>query len=88
MAGDTAGELLENNHLILNLNEPSQLEDTSWIRPGKVIREVSLSTEGGKACVDFAVKYACCTSSMMRDGMALRGRCHPTHARSPGVTSI
>ncbi len=56
MAGDTAGELLENNHLILNLNEPSQLEDTSWIRPGKVIREVSLSTEGGKACVDFAVK--------------------------------
>ena len=57
MAGDTAGELLENNYLILNLNEPSQLEDTSWIRPGKVIREVSLSTEGGKACVDFAVKY-------------------------------
>ena len=29
MAGDTAGELLENNYLILNLNEPSQIEDTS-----------------------------------------------------------
>ena len=57
MAGDTAGELLENNYLILNLNEPSQIEDTSWIRPGKVIREVSLTTEGGKARVDFAVKY-------------------------------
>ena len=57
MAGDTAGELLENNYLLLNLNEPSEIEDTSWIRPGKVIREVSLSTEGGKACVDFAVKY-------------------------------
>lgn len=57
MAGDTAGEVLENNHLILNLNAPSAIKDTSWIRPGKVIRDVSLSTEGGKACVDFSVKH-------------------------------
>ncbi len=57
MAGDTPGELLEHNYLILNLNAPCAIKDTSWIRPGKVIREVSLSTEGGKACVDFAVKY-------------------------------
>lgn len=57
MAGDTPGELLENNYLVLNLNEPCAIEDTSWIRPGKVIREVSLSTEGGKACVDFAVEH-------------------------------
>ena len=57
MAGDTAGDLLENNHLILNLNEPSKIADTSWIKPGKVIREVSLSTQGGIDCVDFAVEY-------------------------------
>ncbi|MDP7048682.1 MAG: glycoside hydrolase family 97 N-terminal domain-containing protein [Verrucomicrobiota bacterium] len=57
MAGDTAGELLENNHLILNLNQPSRIGDTSWIKPGKVIREVSLSTQGGIDCVDFAVEY-------------------------------
>ena len=57
MAGDTAGELLENNFLILNLNEPLAIKDPSWIRPGKVIRDVTLSTAGGKACVDFVVKY-------------------------------
>ena len=57
MAGETAGDLLENNHLILNLNEPSRIGDTSWIKPGKVIREVSLSTQGGIDCVDFAVEY-------------------------------
>jgi len=57
LAGDTAGELLEHNYLLLNLNAPCAIKDTRWIRPGKVIREVSLSTEGGKACVDFAVKY-------------------------------
>ena len=57
MAGRTAGEILENNYLVLNLNEPCQIDDTSWIRPGKVIREVTLTTQGGLACVDFAVKH-------------------------------
>jgi alpha-glucosidase len=28
----------------------------SWIKPGKVIREVTLTTQGGLACVDFAVE--------------------------------
>jgi len=56
MIGDTPGELLERNYLILNLNDPCAIGDTSWIKPGKVIREVTLTTTGGKACVDFAVK--------------------------------
>jgi len=55
MAAEAPGKLLENNDLLLNLNEPSKISDTSWIRPGKVIREVTLSTRGGIACVDFAV---------------------------------
>ena len=55
--GNTPGELLERNYLILNLNEPCAIDDTSWIKPGKVIREVTLTTKGGKACVDFAVKH-------------------------------
>ena len=33
------------------------IEDPSWIKPGKVIREVTLTTQGGKACVDFAVEH-------------------------------
>lgn len=57
MAAENAGQLLERNYLLLNLNEPCAIEDTSWIKPGKVIREVTLSTEGGKACVDFCVEH-------------------------------
>lgn len=56
MAATSPGRLLENNDLIFNLNDPCALADTSWIKPGKVIREVTLTTAGGKACVDFAVK--------------------------------
>ncbi len=54
MAADNAARLLEQSDLVLNLNEPSKIADTSWIKPGKVIRETSLTTTGGKACVDFA----------------------------------
>ncbi|MHC4691791.1 MAG: glycoside hydrolase family 97 protein [Planctomycetota bacterium] len=57
LLGDTPGQLLERNYLILNLNEPCAIKDTSWIKPGKVIREVTLTTNGGVACVDFAVKH-------------------------------
>ncbi len=53
MVAPTPGRLLEGNDVILNLNAPCALKDTSWIRPGKVIREVTLTTKGGKACVDF-----------------------------------
>jgi alpha-glucosidase len=57
MAAEKPGQILEHNYLILNLNEPNRIEDTSWINPGKVIREVTLTTKGGKACVDFAAKH-------------------------------
>ena len=57
LLGDTPGQLLERNYLILNLNEPCAIDDVSWIKPGKVIREVTLTTKGGKACVDFAVEH-------------------------------
>ena len=56
MVADTPGQLLERNDLILNLNDPCAIANTSWIKPGKVIREVTLTTAGGKACVDFAVR--------------------------------
>jgi alpha-glucosidase len=57
MLGKSPGELLESNDLILNLSEPCKIADTSWIKPGKVLREITLSTEGAKACVDFAAKH-------------------------------
>ncbi|MCX6954557.1 MAG: glycoside hydrolase family 97 catalytic domain-containing protein [Verrucomicrobia bacterium] len=57
IVGDRPGDLVERNHLVLNLNPPCAIADTAWIKPGKAIREVSLSTPGGKACIDFAVAH-------------------------------
>lgn len=56
MIAESPGKLLENNDLFLNLNAPCAIADTSWIKPGKVIREVTLTTAGAKACVDFAAR--------------------------------
>jgi len=55
MAADRPGTLVEHNFLLQNLNDPSEIADTSWIRPGKVFRDVTLTTVGGKASIDFAV---------------------------------
>jgi alpha-glucosidase len=57
IVGDRPGDLLERNHLVLNLNPPCALADTSWIKPGKALREVTLSTKGGRASIDFAVAH-------------------------------
>jgi len=57
MAGKNTAQILQNNYLLLNLNEANKITDASFIKPGKVIREVTLTTQGGIACVDFAVKH-------------------------------
>lgn len=56
MIAEQAKDLLANNDMILNLNVPCRIGDTSWIKPGKIVRTVSLTTEGAKKVVDFAVK--------------------------------
>ena len=55
MAADKAVDLINNNQIILNLNPENKITDTSWIKPGKVIRS-GLSREEAKACVDFAAE--------------------------------
>ena len=57
MMGDTYGELLENNYIVQNLNPPSEIEDESWISPGKVLREGTLTTQGGLAAIDFVASH-------------------------------
>lgn len=57
MVADHPGRLVEQNYLLLNLNEPNRITDTHWIKPGRVIREVTLTTQGGLACVDFAAEH-------------------------------
>ena len=54
MIGASPAQLLEHNYFVLNLNDPPAIGDVSWIKPGKVIREVTLTTQGGLASVDFA----------------------------------
>lgn len=56
MIAEQPKDLLANNNLILNLNKPCQIENTDWIRPGRIVRTVSLTTEGAKKVIDFAVK--------------------------------
>jgi alpha-glucosidase len=56
MVAEKPGQLLENNYIILNLNPPCKIDNTSWIKPGKVMREITLSTEGAKKLIDFAVE--------------------------------
>ncbi len=56
MVAEHPADLMANNDLILNLNLPCAIENTSWIKPGKIVREVTLSMKGSKELVDFAVK--------------------------------
>jgi alpha-glucosidase len=51
------GQLIENDHFILNLNDPSRIADTSWIKPGKIMRVMSLTTKDAKANIDFAARH-------------------------------
>jgi len=56
MVAESPGALLEHNDIFLNLNAPCEIQNTSWIKPGKVMREVTLSTAGAEACIDFCAQ--------------------------------
>lgn len=57
MMAENHGKLLENNYIIQNLNNPSEVKDVSWIIPGKVLRETTLTTKGGFAAIDFVASH-------------------------------
>lgn len=54
MVAEKPGQLLENNFILLNLNEPSKIANADWIKPGKIIREMEETDKNSKACIDFA----------------------------------
>lgn len=56
MVAERPGQLVENNFIMLNLNPPCKIDKTDWIKPGKIMREITLSAKGSKELVDFAVK--------------------------------
>ncbi|MBI5686589.1 MAG: glycoside hydrolase family 97 N-terminal domain-containing protein [Verrucomicrobia bacterium] len=56
VVAETAGKLVENRHLIENLNPPCAIADTSWIKPGKAICQVyncRMVTDEIKRLMDF-----------------------------------
>ncbi len=57
LIGKSAGALTEHNYLLLNLNEPNQIADCSWIKPEKIVRDITLSTKGAKECIDYAADH-------------------------------
>lgn len=53
----SATALCDNSDLLYKLNRsPDKNKDYSWIRPGKLIREMTLTTQGALSCIDFAQK--------------------------------
>jgi alpha-glucosidase len=57
MTGKSPADLLVKNYFVLNLNDPCKIEDPSWIKPGKALREVTLTTEGARAAIDFTSSH-------------------------------
>lgn len=58
MAADKPGELLEHNDIIQNLNPPCEITDAAaWVKPGKIMRETTISTEGAIATIDFCATH-------------------------------
>jgi len=53
----TAIGLCKNSDLLYKLNPPADpTKNYSWIKPGKLLRDMSLSTKGALDCIDFAKK--------------------------------
>jgi hypothetical protein len=57
MVAESAAALANNSQFILNLNAPSAIADTSWIKPGKIMRVMTQTTADAKANIDFAAKH-------------------------------
>lgn len=55
MAAERAVDLINNKQLMLNLNAPCKIADTSWIRPGKAFRVCRLDMKTALQAIDFAV---------------------------------
>lgn len=61
MVGEKAIDLINNKQMVLNLNTPCQIQDASWIKPGKAFRvcrlDMKTCMEGVDFCVDRGLQY-------------------------------
>lgn len=56
MVGNRMTDLINHDYIVLNLNEACRLDDTSWIKPGKVFRS-NLDKKSLMESVDFAAAH-------------------------------
>jgi alpha-glucosidase len=56
LIGKSPGELIEHDYLVADLNQPNRIADTSWIKPGKIMRVMSQTTVDAKENIDFAAR--------------------------------
>lgn len=56
MAGERAVDLINNKDMVLNLNEPCKLEDTSFIRPGRAFRSARLDKANIMKSIDYCAE--------------------------------
>ena len=58
MTADSPTQLIENNDIVQNLNPPCAIEDAEeWVRPGKIMRCTTLTTEAGMKNIDFCAEH-------------------------------
>lgn len=55
LVGTRATELIDNKQMVLNLNEPCRITNTSWIKPGKAFRVCRLDRKTILESIDFCV---------------------------------
>jgi alpha-glucosidase len=94
MIGDQPGRLIESN-ILLNLNPPCRIADTSWIKPGKtswdwwsgshaegVSFQTGMNTETMKHYIDFSARSGFPYMLIDAGWSARRGQGRPEEARS------
>ena len=58
MTADSPAQLLENNDIVQNLNPPCAIADAEeWVKPGKIMRCTTLTTEAGMKNIDFCAEH-------------------------------
>lgn len=89
LIGGSAADLLAHKDLALTLAPPAELADSSWIMPGRVLRDVPLTAQGAIAAVDYAqsagIRYVCLDSRWRAQGFDVPALARYARARARGV---
>lgn len=57
MAARTPGAILEKSVSLVDGLNPDPVGDFSWVKPGKIMRETTLTMEGARATIDFCAAH-------------------------------